>query len=145
MEKLIQILMRSKLILSWNIFYIRDANYISVPRQPDPCTPSPCGPNAICQKQGTTAVCVCPPGLLGDASSVSGCKPECVLSSDCPGDRACMNTKCVDPCLRNVCGFGAVCQAINHSPLCSCPQPTVGNPFVECHEVQSKFIDTTLS
>lgn len=44
-----------------------------------------------------------------------------------------MNNKCVDPCL-GVCGFNSLCTVINHSPICSCPQPFIGDPFVLCQE-----------
>lgn len=96
----------------------------------DPCNPSPCGPNAICRSVNGNAVCECPPNYFGNPST-SGCRPECVISSDCPRNRACVNTRCVDPC-PGVCGYNAVCQVINHSPVCSCPQPLMGDPFVEC-------------
>lgn len=55
-----------------------------------------------------------------------------MISSDCPGDKACIGNKCVNPCTQNVCGIKATCKAINHSPLCSCPPPLIGNPFDEC-------------
>lgn len=98
----------------------------------NPCNPSPCGPNTQCQAVGGNALCECLPGFHGSPSG-SGCRPECVISSDCPRDKACVNTKCIDPC-PGVCGYGALCQVINHSPICSCPTPTIGNPFVECKE-----------
>lgn len=126
-------------ILYWTFFILKCNIIFPDPKQNDPCIPSPCGPNAICQKRGNTVVCTCPPDLLGDPTSVSGCRPECVLSSDCPGDKACINTKCVNPCSRSVCGFGADCTVINHSPLCSCPHPKAGNPFIECHDVEGEL------
>lgn len=106
--------------------------FILGPKERDPCSPSPCGPNTICEKIGDTAVCKCLPGLQGIPSSITGCHPECVISSDCPGDKACIGNKCVNPCTQNVCGIKATCKAINHSPLCSCPPPLIGNPFDEC-------------
>ena len=106
-----------------------------VPKKtPDPCNPSPCGPNTICEKLGQSSICKCLPGLQGEPTSNIGCQPECILSSDCPSDKNCENNKCIDPCLRNVCGVGAQCKSINHSPLCSCPVPLIGNPFYECYE-----------
>ncbi|PNF22176.1 hypothetical protein B7P43_G05064 [Cryptotermes secundus] len=105
-----------------------------IPKQPEvnPCNPSPCGTNTRCQASGGNAFCECLPGFHGSPSG-SGCRPECVISSDCPRDKACANTKCIDPC-PGVCGYGARCQVINHSPICSCPPPTVGDPFVECKD-----------
>lgn len=96
----------------------------------DPCTPSPCGPNTRCRVMNGAAICECIPGYEGSPTT-SGCRPECVISPDCPRNRACVNNKCVDPC-PGVCGYEAVCQTINHSPVCSCPPPTIGDPFVEC-------------
>ncbi|KAJ8890112.1 hypothetical protein PR048_009619 [Dryococelus australis] len=105
---------------------------VTVPKPEDPCRPSPCGPNTQCRISDGVAVCVCLPGFEGNPNG-AGCRPECVLSSDCPRDKACMNTKCVDPC-PGVCGYGARCVVINHSPVCSCPPPTTGDPFTECKE-----------
>lgn len=98
------------------------------PVQSDPCNPSPCGPNAQCQ-DGT---CTCLPEYQGDP--YSGCRPECVLSTDCPRNRACIRNKCADPC-PGTCGQGATCDVVNHIPICSCPQGTSGNPFVQCRPV----------
>lgn len=108
-------------------------------KETDPCYPSPCGPNTVCEKIGNTAICKCLPGLQGVPTSVTGCHPECVLSSDCPGDKACIQSKCKDPCSQNVCGSKAVCKTINHSPLCSCPSPLIGNPFEECYTKIGKY------
>lgn len=103
----------------------------------NPCNPSPCGVNTHCRASGGNALCECLPGFHGNPDG-SGCRPECVISSDCPRDKACVNTKCIDPC-PGVCGYGAHCQVINHSPICSCPAPTVGHPFVECKEQPRKL------
>ena len=98
----------------------------------DPCYPTPCGQNTICKVQRGQAVCECLPGFFGNAYGPE-CRPECTLSSDCAKNKACVNNKCEDPC-PGFCGYGAVCQAVNHIPLCSCPVPLEGNPFLECHE-----------
>jgi len=102
-----------------------------------PCSPSPCGANTLCRASGGNALCECLPGFHGSPTG-SGCRPECVISSDCPRDKACANTKCIDPC-PGVCGYGALCQVINHSPICSCPAPTIGDPFLECKAQPRKF------
>lgn len=101
------------------------------PVQSDPCNPSPCGPNAQCRDGG----CTCLPEYQGDP--YSGCRPECVLSTDCSRDRACIRNKCADPC-PGTCGQGATCDVVNHIPICSCPQGTSGNPFVQCRPVPRK-------
>jgi len=80
------------------------------------------------------AICECLLGYEGSPST-SGCRPECVISPDCPRNRACVNNKCIDPC-PGVCGYEAICQTINHSPVCSCPPPTIGDPFIECKQQQ---------
>uniref|UniRef100_A0A2S2QFK9 Neurogenic locus notch 2 n=1 Tax=Sipha flava TaxID=143950 RepID=A0A2S2QFK9_9HEMI len=98
----------------------------------NPCVPSPCGPNTRCRIMNGAAICECLQGYEGSPST-SGCRPECVISPDCPRNKACVNNKCVDPC-PGVCGYEAICQTINHSPVCSCPPPTIGDPFVECKQ-----------
>jgi len=94
----------------------------------DPCNPSPCGPNAQC-RDGT---CTCLPEFQGDP--YTECRPECVLSSDCSRDKACMSRKCRDPC-PGTCGSGAICSVVNHVPICSCPEGTNGNAFVSCASI----------
>lgn len=113
----------------------------SDPTPSDPCIPSPCGPNTHCHIMNGVAVCECLLGYEGSPST-SGCRPECVISPDCPRNRACVNNKCIDPC-PGVCGYEAICQTINHSPVCSCPTPTIGDPFVECKRQSGKLIFNT--
>lgn len=67
-----------------------------------------------------------------------GCRPECVLNSECPRNRACINRKCVDPCI-GVCAQNAVCDVINHLPMCSCPHGMEGNALIQCRPVQRTF------
>lgn len=101
---------------------------ISMPRG-DKCSPSPCGPNSICKVLNDVAVCSCQPGQSG---SPPNCRPECVVSSDCPLTQACLSNKCKDPC-PGTCGQNARCQVINHSPICSCNQGNTGDPFSRCY------------
>jgi hypothetical protein len=75
------------------------------------------------------AVCTCLDDYLGDPQS--GCHPECTIHSDCPGDRACLNQKCRDPC-PGTCGLGANCIARNHVAICSCPPGYMGDAFTHC-------------
>lgn len=91
----------------------------------DPCNPSPCGPNAECNRGS----CTCYSNYFGDA--YSGCRPECVLNSDCDRTKTCSNQRCIDPC-PGTCGQDARCDVINHIPTCSCPERTSGDPFVVC-------------
>lgn len=94
----------------------------------NPCQPSPCGPNSHCRENNEQAVCSCLPTFIG---SPPGCRPECILSSECPLDKACINNKCGDPC-PNVCGTNAQCHVRNHSPICTCLNGFSGNPFASC-------------
>lgn len=95
----------------------------------DPCYPSPCGANAQCNG----GECTCLPEYHGDP--YAGCRPECVLNSDCSRDKACLRSKCVDPC-PGTCAQNAVCEVINHIPMCNCPPGMEGNAFVACRPVQ---------
>lgn len=95
------------------------------PVESDPCNPSPCGPNAQCN----AGLCACLPEYQGDP--YTSCRPECVLNNDCPRNRACVRNKCVDPC-PGTCGRNAICNVLNHVPMCSCPTGMAGNAFISC-------------
>uniref|UniRef100_A0AAR5QG30 EGF-like domain-containing protein n=2 Tax=Dendroctonus ponderosae TaxID=77166 RepID=A0AAR5QG30_DENPD len=96
----------------------------------NPCAPSPCGPNSQCRVVNGQGVCSCLPEYQGAPPS---CKPECVVSSECPSNRACHRFKCANPCV-GTCGVGARCEVINHNPICSCPTGLTGDPFARCYE-----------
>lgn len=81
------------------------------------------------------AVCSCQPGLIG---SPPACRPECVVSAECPLTQACLNNKCVDPC-PGTCGVNANCQVVNHNPICSCTPGNTGDPFTRCYPIPSKL------
>lgn len=100
------------------------------------CYPSPCGPNSQCKENNGQAICSCLPNYVGNPP---GCRPECVVSSECAQNKACTNQKCMDPC-PGTCGLNADCQVINHSPICSCKTSYTGNPFTSCYLMpQSKI------
>lgn len=101
--------------------------------QDDPCNPSPCGPNAQCDN----GICSCLPEYQGDP--YSGCRPECVLNSDCSRELACIQNKCRDPC-PGTCATNALCQVINHIPICTCPTGMAGNAFVQCSPKPRKYL-----
>lgn len=108
-------------------------NVISVPVAQEiitPCVPSPCGPNAICREQNGAGSCSCIADYIGNP--YEGCRPECVLNSDCPSDKACIRGKCADPC-PGTCGQNAECQTINHLPTCTCINGFTGDPFRYCN------------
>lgn len=116
------------------IFTFSYHEFIVAPIPDEPinvCQPSPCGANAICKERNGAGSCSCLPEYYGDP--YSGCKPECVLNTDCPKTKACVNNKCVDPC-PGVCGLNAECSVINHSPSCSCIPGLTGDPLRACHE-----------
>lgn len=105
----------------------------SIAVKDDPCNPTPCGPNAECNN----GICTCLPEYMGDP--YSGCRPECVISSDCSRELACIQNKCRDPC-PGTCASNALCQVINHTPMCACPEGMAGNAFVLCSPLPRKYL-----
>ena len=120
--------------------YIVNFELFTEPKPPKPspvigsCEPNPCGPYSICTVLGPRPVCECQPGYFGKPPH---CQPECLKSSDCTLDKACINQKCHDPC-PGTCGANALCQVVNHNPICSCPPGFTGDPFVYCQNIPSK-------
>lgn len=109
--------------------------YLDVPVSSDPCSPSPCGPYSQCRNTNSHATCSCLPNYMGSPPS---CRPECTVSSECIPDKACVNLKCINPCV-GACGSGARCEVINHSPICSCREGQTGDPFRSCYTIPSKY------
>lgn len=101
-------------------------DYYKAISKDDACNPSPCAANAECNN----GVCSCLPGLQGDP--YTACRPECVLNSDCSRDKACLRSKCVDPC-PGACVSSAICTVSNHIPTCTCPSGMGGNAMIQCH------------
>lgn len=97
-----------------------------------PCTPSPCGANAICKEQSGAGSCTCLSDYIGNP--YEGCRPECTVNSDCVSNMACIRSKCQDPC-PGTCGQNAICQVINHSPACTCIPGFTGDPFRYCNPI----------
>lgn len=95
-----------------------------------PCEPSPCGPNSVCRVKDGQAICSCQIGYFGTPPT---CRPECLVSSECSPDKACISQKCQDPC-PGTCGIAARCQVRNHNPICTCPINYIGDPFVKCEK-----------
>jgi hypothetical protein len=94
-----------------------------------PCTPSPCGIHANCREQNGVGACFCDQDYVGDP--YQGCRPECILNSDCPSNLACINNKCKDPC-PGTCAQNAVCQVINHNAMCTCNVGYSGDGYRYC-------------
>lgn len=91
----------------------------------DPCYPTPCGPNTQC----SNGHCSCLSDYIGNP--LAGCRPECLLNSECPRDRSCVRSKCVDPCI-GTCSPTATCSVLNHIAICSCPPGYTGNAHIAC-------------
>lgn len=107
---------------------------VEVPPVPlNPCQPPPCGANAMCREISGSASCTCLPDFYGNP--YEGCRPECVISSDCTSNRACIRNRCQDPC-PGTCGVNAICEVINHVPACSCQPRYTGDPFRYCGPVR---------
>lgn len=108
--------------------------FMSIARDEDlrpsvnPCAPSPCGPYSECRDINGQASCACLSTYMGTPPN---CRPECLINSECLSNRACIQKKCRNPC-DGVCGVGAVCNVINHTPTCSCPNGFTGDSFVQC-------------
>lgn len=109
---------------------------LSVAITVNPCNPSPCGPQSLCRVVNSQAVCSCVPGFLGTPPN---CRPECISSSECQLNRACVNQKCINPCV-GTCGIKAECQVVNHNPICSCPSKFTGDPFALCTPISKSLM-----
>ncbi len=103
---------------------------------PEECDPRSCGQHAIVKPVETYCVCECKPGFLGVPPS---CRPECVVTPECPLDKACVNNKCINPCADDVCGTNARCSVIHHNPICSCLVGYTGDPLDRCCKSLSKW------
>lgn len=115
-----------------NIYFLSSrcyALFAVTPIPQSPCEPSPCGFNAICKQQHGVGSCSCLPDYIGNP--YEGCRPECVIDTDCVSILACVQSKCKDPC-PGVCGQFAECQVIDHRPTCTCMPGYSGNPFQYC-------------
>lgn len=97
----------------------------------DPCLPSPCGLNTLCQVLNGRPVCSCQTDFIGDPQF--GCHPECVLNTDCPLNKACINRHCTNPCtIGGICGLNALCQVEDHTATCICNEGFTGDAFSQC-------------
>lgn len=93
--------------------------------------PSPCGPNSQCRVVGDSPACSCLPNYIGRAPN---CRPECVISAECPANKACINERCSDPCV-GACGVHTLCSVVNHNSVCQCEHGYTGDPFTSCTEI----------
>ena len=121
----------------YSIYFIVEKPVLHEPE--NPCVPSPCGPNSQCRVVNSVPVCSCLPNYVGRAPN---CRPECTIDAECPGNRACINEKCQDPCT-GACGANTLCTVIKHSPVCSCQHGYTGDPFSGCTIIPSKILLVT--
>lgn len=121
---------------TFNVFIVRHILIEPKPPTEDPCEPSPCGANALCQVRGDSPACSCLPDYTGIPPN---CRPECLINPECPSQLACVNQKCRDPCPGS-CGQRAQCSVINHNPVCTCITGFTGDPFTGCSEVIGKSL-----
>ena len=113
-----------------NHYLIKISFSATLPNVIDPCSPSPCGTNAVCTERNLAAACTCLPEMFGNP--YIECKPECTINQECASNLACIQNKCADPC-PGVCGIQATCEVDNHYPNCQCNPGYEGNPFSACY------------
>ena len=108
-----------------------------------PCESHPCGINAQCADKNGVADCSCPDNYVGNPNV--GCRPECVLNSDCGQEKSCAQNRCVDPCASS-CASNSECRVVNHNPICSCIQGYSGDPYSSCSPIPAicKLILTSM-
>lgn len=128
-------------VLTFTYSYLVHVHYFlerPLPEAPsgNPCVPSPCGLNSQCRVVGNTPACSCLPNYIGRAPN---CRPECSINAECPGNLACVNERCKDPCPGS-CGVHANCVVNKHAPVCSCITGYSGDPFAGCSLIPSKEI-----
>jgi len=93
--------------------------------KPDPCDPSPCGPNTECMVGRTgNPICRCLPTYIPKPDTITGCGRECERDPDCRSDMVCRNYQCVprpDPCVPSPCGRNTECKVNRQgNPVCTC-------------------------
>lgn len=113
-----------------NIYVLIESEEVAT----NPCQPTPCGPNSQCKISNGQSVCSCLPEYRG---APPNCRPECVVSAECPSDKICKSQKCISPC-PGPCGQNTDCRVINHSPICTCLYKFTGDPFSYCYKMTGK-------
>lgn len=97
------------------------------------CSAETCGDNAECFGIHHRSICECPSGLSGDpklSCILLGCRSD----SECPLDKACINSKCENPCEKTAsCSINEICNVYHHRPECACPPGYVPDPEKGCN------------
>lgn len=79
-----------------------------------------CGRSAECYGTEHRASCRCTIGTVGNPSVA--CTPiSCRANSDCPLEKSCINSQCVEPCSNITCNEPAECRVHQHEVYCVCP------------------------
>jgi len=61
-------------------------------------------------------------------------RPECIEDPECPDSQACINQRCIDPCIvQNPCARDAICTTHVHHPVCTCAEGYGGDPYTQCY------------
>lgn len=95
--------------------------------------PDVCGSSAECYGLEHRAACRCKIGTTGNPSI--GCTPiGCRANSDCPTDKSCINSKCVNPCTATTCDEPAECRVHLHEAHCVCP-PGYRSTETNCEKI----------
>lgn len=95
----------------------------------NPCLVDSCGLNAECTPFNHGIECRCLDGFVGnpyiECSHLQGCRSD----SECSSSEACVNGQCGSPCK---CGANALCDVIDHRPICLCPNGYTGDAIIGC-------------
>jgi len=61
---------------------------------------------------------------------------ECSNNNDCTSGKACVNSKCVNPCsVPKVCGDNTDCSIQNDAAMCNCKAGYTGDPHLGCTSI----------
>lgn len=95
-----------------------------------------CGKEAECYGVEHRASCRCQIGTVGNP--LLACLPiSCRANSDCPPEKSCINSKCVEPCISNPCNEPALCRVHLHEAYCVCP-PGYQSTSDGCNKTESR-------
>lgn len=111
----------------------------------NPCTVGrPCPLTFTCTPQNHFPQCKCQLGIANIIDKKCDVS-NCVSSDECPEHLACYKGKCTDMCeLLKLCGDGALCEMINHSPICSCEKSLIGDPYISCENFEKPQCENDL-
>lgn len=89
----------------------------------NPCTASPCGPNAVCSITNHRATCSCLTAFMPNPTPTYGCVREpaniCASTADCPPSFGCVNALCRPGCSADTnCVSNERCEKGVCQPMC---------------------------